>query len=118
MTVVYNNGTIEITLKDKVLTLIPGMDLSDLPTKIQNIATEYWTQEVINAYNDSLAKDQQEFATEYNRTAPPTPDEIYTNALKNEPLAVALTLAINDGSLVPSASVALNVLKQTLKAKL
>ena len=50
--------------------------------------------------------------------APPTTDEIYTEAIRSQRFLKALVLCLNDGSIVPGANVPPGQLRSAIKAKL
>ncbi len=119
MIVTYNQGKIRFELDNgKLLNLVPGDDLFDLHPDLQKIADDYWTQDVVASYQTLITQERLGFSNHYNDNKPLTVDERYKNAVTKEPIAVALTLAINDGSLIPAASVAVPVLAQIIKAKM
>jgi len=71
------NGTIQVRTATRVLedgevlsssfhrhVLTPGQDLTDQDPKVVAIANAVWTDEVVTAYNDMIAEQEAEMATE------------------------------------------------------
>jgi len=74
---VLENGTIQIRTATRIdedgtvlsssfhrHTLAPGADLTDQDPKVVAIANAVWTPEVVTAYNDMIAAQEAEMATE------------------------------------------------------